>query len=305
VTAWADEVVADAAFGAGPAAQQRHLEEALTLAHKVLADRDDPEGPDHLVSVHDPQARQAKHGAYFTGYLLDVSMDADSHLVTALNILPGHGPEAEDAVTLLAQEEQAHGNNVEAVSMDGAGFHGKALRALTAPEGPQVTVYVPPTQPRATEFFTAEQFTLDATGQLLTCPAGHTTDRRRRSYRDTGWQYSFAQKVCAACPLQGQCLPRLPQHNGRGVTKNHHEAEYQAARARAQTEAYQAVRREHPAIERKLGELVRWHRARWARYRGQAKVLLQGLLTGLVVNVKRIVALVGEEKLRAAYAGTG
>jgi transposase len=309
LTAWAEQVPADAAFAAATPTERRPLEEAVQLAHKVLADRDDPDGPDHLRSVHDPEARTAKHGDYFTGYLLDVAMDADSQIVTALNVLPGHGPEALDTVTLLAQEEQAHGNDVQAVSMDGAGFHGAALRALTGPGGPQVEVYAPPKEVPPTGFFTPEQFTLDATGETLTCPGGQTTSKKRRSYRDCGWAFRFARAACAACPLQRQCVPRLPQTTGRVVLKNHHEAEYQAARAKAQTAAYQAVRREHPAIERKLGEMVRWHRGRWARYRGQSRVLLQGLLTGLVVNVKRLVSLAGEaaggDGVHAGWAGTG
>jgi len=312
LVAWADEVPGGPPFAGGLQAQRQALEEALALAHKVLADRADPDGPDHLVSVQDRDARRSKHGDYFTGYMLDVAMDADSQIVTALNVLPaqGPGPEAEDAVTLLTREEQAQGNDVQALSMDKAGFHGATLRALTEPGGPQVEVYVPPKQEPATEFFTAQRFSLDVLGQTLTCPAGQTTDRRRPSYRDTGWQFRFPQPVCAACPLQKQCMPRLPQHLGRVVTKNHHEAEYQAVRDKAQTPAYQAVRREHPAVERKLGEMVRWHRARRARYRGQVKVLLQGLLTGLVVNVKRIVSLVarpagGREILRAGGVATG
>ena len=309
LAAWADEVPAGPAFAAGLPGQRQALEEALRLTHKVLADRDDPKGTDQAVSAHDPAARQSYHGGVFTGYLLDVATDADSQIITALNVLPAHGPEALDAVALLRQEEQAHGNNVQAVSMDGAGFHGAALRALTEPGGPQVAVYTPPKKEPATAFFTAERFTLNVRGETLTCPAGQTTRKRRRSYHDTGWQFRFARKACAGCPLQGQCVPRLPQTTGRVVIKNHHEKEYQAARAVAQTEAYQAVRQEHPAIERKLGEMVRWHRARWARYRGQAKVLLQGLLTGLVVNVKRLVSLVagggGAGAVRAGLAGTG
>ncbi len=101
-------------------------------------------------------------------------------------------------------------------------------------------------------------------------------------------------------------MARLPQGTGRVVIKNHHEKEYQAARAKARAEAYRAVRREHPAIERKPGEVARWHRGRWARYRGQSKVLLQGLLVGLVVNVKRMVALAAATgKARAELAATG
>jgi transposase len=265
LVAWADEVAAQQTFAQGLPPQRQALEQALGLAHKVLADRQDPEGPDHLVSVQDPEARKSYHNGHFTGYLLDVSTDADSQLITALNVLPGHGPEALDAVTLLEHEEQVHGNDVQAVSLDGAGFHGAALRALTEPGGPQVEVYVPPKEVPQTAFFPPERFALDVLGETLTCPAGQTTANRRPSYRNTGWQFRFTRGTCAACPLQQQCLPRRPQHGGRVVTKNHHDQEYQAARAKAQTAAYQAVRREHPAIERKLGEMVRWHRARWAR----------------------------------------
>jgi transposase len=306
ILAWAEEVAATAAHSHASIAIKEPLQQALRLTRKVLADRDDADGPDHLVSVHDPEARRSKHGEFFTGYLLDVAMDADSQIVTAVNVLPGHGPEALDTLTLLKLEEQAQQNDVQAVSLDGAGFHGEALRALTQPGGPQVEVYVPPKELPVTGLFTAEQFTLDASGQTLTCPAGQTTDKQRSSYHDTGRQFRFQRAACAACPLMGQCLARLPQTTGRVVIKNHHEKEYQAARAKAQTEAYRAVRREHPAIERKLGEMVRWHRARWARYRGQAKVLLQGLLTGLVVNVKRLVRLAeGGGKVRALVVATG
>ena len=75
------------------------------------------------------------------------------------------------------------------------------------------------------------------------------------------------------------------------MTENDYEAEYRAAQAQAQTPAYAQVRREHPAIERKLAELVRRHDLRHARYRGRARVWYQSLLTGLVVNLKRLLRL--------------
>jgi IS5 family transposase len=54
-------------------------------------------------------------------------------------------------------------------------------------------------------------------------------------------------------------------------------------------------RQEHPAIERKLNELVRWHAGRRMRYRGRLRVQVQYLILAVVVNCKRIVRL-----LRAA-----
>ena len=75
------------------------------------------------------------------------------------------------------------------------------------------------------------------------------------------------------------------------MVKNIYEAEYRAAQAKAKTAAYGEVRKEHPAIERKLAELVRWHDMRRSRYRGQPRVLRQGILTALVANLKRMVRL--------------
>src|SRR5262249_6945340 len=125
------------------------------------------------------------------------------------------------------------------------------------------------------------------------------------------WQFYFPRATCAACPLQSECVPVLPQGTGRGVIKNDYEADYLAAQAKAKTPAYEQVRREHPAIERKVGELVRRHGARRARYWRQPKVLLQQLLTGWVVNIKRLVKLITAPRgpttgiLRAAAVATG
>jgi transposase len=292
--AWAQVVCASAAFSAALPVQQEPLQQALTLADKVLDDRDDPDAKDALRSVQDPDARRAKHGTYYTGYLVDVAMDADSQLLTALNVLPGGANEGADAVVLLRQEEQAHGNDVQAVSMDGAGFQGELLHTLTDPAGLNVEVFAPPRAPTCPQEIQPEQFTLSADQRSLNCPAGQSA-RERRRHAHGGWQFRFARATCAACPLQSRCTPRLPKTCGRTVFKSDYESDLQAGRLKAQTPAYRQVRREHPAIERKLAELVRRHGARQARYWGQARVRIQELLTGWVVNIKRLVRLLGHE----------
>src|SRR5439155_12987942 len=90
--------------------------------------------------------------------------------------------------------------------------------------------------------------------------------------------------------LREKCLAD-PKSKSRTVVKNDYEAEYKAAQAKAQTPEYAKVRQEHPAIERKLSELVRRHDLRHARYRGLSKVLRQALLSGVAVNLKRMVKL--------------
>lgn len=309
VLAWADEVPQQEIFRQQNEASQETLQQALALAHKILADREDPEAGDKIRSLKDPDARCGYHGGHFDGYLLDVAMDADSELLTALNVLPGNGDEGADAAHLIRQEEQAQGNKVQALSIDSAGYRGDVLRELTDPAELNLEVYTPPVQRPSPSVFGPERFSLTVLdeGPTLTCPAGQTTRTRERSRHDNGYKYRFRKQQCAACSLREQCLTNPQSHKGRTVTKNDYEAEYTAAQAKAKTPAYAKVRREHPAIERKLAELVRRHDLRQARYRGQGRVWYQGLLTGLVVNMKRIVRLLSvpwEAAAGAVRAGT-
>lgn len=292
IVGWADQVSADLGPQPEPApADRRAFADALALAHTILADRDDSAGGDHVVSIHDPDARRGMHGSSFTGYLLDVAMDADSQIITALDVLPGNGDEAVDATALIRHEETVHGNDVQTLSIDKAGFRGNLLREWHDPEGLNLAVVVPPVREKPTSYFTVEDFRHDAAQETLTCPGAQTTTRRIRNHVDTGWKYSFRRSACAACPLFDRCLARLPKATGRQVVINDYAAEYAEARQYATTDRYRQLRREHPAIERKLADVVRRHAGRWARYRGRARVRIQYLLTGLVVNVKRMVHL--------------
>lgn len=279
-----------------PATAHAHqrLRRALDVADKLLADCHAPAAHDQLASAVDTEARVGKHGSFFVGYKLDLLMDADSELITSLNVLPGNGAEAADAIVLLKQEEAAQGNDVAALSMDGAGYNGPLLRELSAPQGLHVDVTVPPpaAPPRTT--FGPERFPLTvlaAERSAVTCPNGQTTQQRSRTRHDTGFRYQFAAKQCAGCPLRSDCLENPASKRGRVVVKNDYEAEYQQVAAKAQTPQYQETRRIHPKVERKLNEVVRHHGARRVCFRGQAKVLIQAVLTTLVVNVKRMLKL--------------
>ena len=202
-----------------------------------------------------------------TGYFLWTSLgDADSEFVTAIDVLAANADEAANATNLIQQGEQLQGKDVAAMSIDGIGFRGDLIAEWTDPQGLNSEVI------RATEGadsprlgFRREASALDAAQAKLTCPAGQTTATRERNANDTGWKYRFAPQQCAGCPLRGQCMAKPETTTGgRSVIKNDYEATYRAAREKAKTARYQEVRRQHPKVERKLGELARWQRARAA-----------------------------------------
>jgi transposase len=295
LTAWADAWQARLTRSTPPLCsdqQQTAFEAALELAHKVLNDRE-PKAKDKLLSLTDADARRSKHGEYYDGYLLDVSLDADSGLICGIDALPANADEAANAQALIESEEASHGNDIESLSIDAVGYNGPALKALSdSPDGPQLTVYVPPKPDWSAtpDLYQPEDFKLNETGDELTCPNGETTTTRHRDAKHHGWVYYFKAGQCEACPLRTNCL-KPDKRGARKVTKNDFQAQYKAAKERATTDEYKQIRKEHPAIERKLNELVRWHDGRRVRYRGRLRVKVQYLLLGVVVNCKRIVRL--------------
>jgi transposase len=289
--AWADEVTPPEDAESNRA-WQIYLAQR-DLAHKILDDQEHPGAGDRTLSTTDPDARRAKHGEWFDGYLFDISMDADSEIITEVNVLPANGDEAADAVDLIRQEVTAHGNDIQAMSIDGAGFNGKVLRELEDPEDLNVDTYVPPGKERETGLFTPNDFKEDTEQRQVTCPAGKTSKYGQRDSKKHTTFYRFDASVCRACPLMDRCLKGAPGKTfGRTVRKTDYQAEYRRAREKATTVEYEAVRREHPKVERKLGEVVNRHGGRHARYRGRWKVLIQELTASVATNVKRLVRLV-------------
>lgn len=273
----------------------RKLQAVRNLAQKILGDLADPSKGDRIRSVVDPEVRRGKHGKYYDGYLLDVMIDGDSELITSLDVLPANGDEAANAVALVEHEQQTHGNHIEQLSIDGIGFNGEVLHQLEDPAGLNVDVITPPKEFSVTEGYPASAFEYCEDGTRVRCPAGEVSGPgSRRAENPNTTFFWFSRKKCGSCPLQRQCHPRMKK-SGRRVAKNRYEAEYERARAKAHSAEYQAVRRRHPAVERKLNELVRHHRGRRARYWGLAKVKIQQLMTALAVNVKRIVRLRGDQ----------
>lgn len=269
------------------------LVEHRRLAHKILADQEHPEEGHRTLSTVDPDARRGRHGDWYEGYLLDILIDADSELITQINVLPAGGEEAADAVRLIRQEETAHGNDIQAVSIDGAGFQGPVLRELQDPQGLNVNTFVPPPKASESPIFTPEQFVADPVEGCVICPAGQRSSYRHRDPKDTCWMHQFKRSTCEGCELLSRCMAQPPKgRSGKTVRKNDYEKEYRQVRLKASTEAYAEIRAEHPKVERKLSEVLNRHGGRRARYHGTGKVLIQEFMAGLATNVTRIVRLI-------------
>jgi hypothetical protein len=211
---------------------------ALEGAHKGRNDRE-PGASDTRLSLIDADVRAGKHGAYDEGYRLEVSLEADSELICALDVLPANGEEGANATSLSMSEEHVHGNASASLSIDRIGFRGDLLAQWSeAANGPPLTVSVPPLdwRPPAPEWFQPAAFLLNEAREEVRCPGGATTRNRKRAERGHGWR--FACSICQwrGCPVRAQGIKPNAQR-GRTVLKRDSEAQYQRARQRAQTAA--------------------------------------------------------------------
>jgi len=262
------------------------------LAHKILDDQDHPGRGNRTLSTTDPDARRSMHGDYFDGYFVDILIDPESEIITQINVLSSGGEEAADALELIRLEEAAHGNDIEALSIDGAGFNGPVLRELEDADGLDLDTYVPVPSTPDTGRFTPLDFSEDSEAGVVTCPAGETSHTKYYDKQKRATKYEFAPDTCSGCSFRKRCMKKAPSvHKGRTVSKSDYQVEHQRARAKTATAEYAAVRKVHPRVERKLGEMMNRHGGRFARYRGKSKVLMQQLMVGAATNIKRIVRL--------------
>lgn len=278
----------------------QEVRETIELAEKIVDDQEHPEKGHRTLSIVDDDARRGKHGGWYEGYVLDILMDADSELITRIDVLEAGGDEAESAVNLVRREQQEHGNQIERISIDGAGFNGAMIRELEDPDGLNVEVIVPPKKEPVPDRFPGTEFELSTDGKSVTCPEGKQSHYRQADSNST--IFRFQRKQCEECPALSRCHPTFGKGPfGRSVSKNKYAAEYERVRERAETEVFASVRREHPAIERKLNEIVNHHRGRRAKYWGTEKIMVQQLMTATVVNIKRMLKLLAGE-VRAELA---
>ncbi|MBN1137969.1 MAG: transposase [Anaerolineae bacterium] len=68
-------------------------------------------------------------------------------------------------------------------------------------------------------------------------------------------QVTFPRATCEVCPLSERCV--RSKKTGRAVRADPYEAYLQKARTRQQIAAFNVAYRFRPAVERKIGKLVR------------------------------------------------
>ena len=235
--------------------------------------------PDRLISVYDPEMRHGRKSRShrFNGHKTQLAVDTDTQLITAVEVLPGNAPDAEQALAVVVASEAATG--VQAVEVLGdCAYSAGETRAEFAEAGRTLIARVPDVQNQ--DYFAKTDFQIDLEAGTCTCPNQHQT-RDFRVAKSGGGVFVFATETCAACPVRAQCTR---SRGGRTVHVHPQEALLQQARELQKSPAFGEVRRRRQVVEHRLARLVQLG-IRQSRYLGRTKTLFQVCLAATVANL--------------------
>ena len=287
--------------------EDRALVEAAGLLARVLAQDIErrTDGPalrdgvakDRMPSVHDPEMRHGRKSAAkrFNGHKVQIAVDAESRLITGLEVIPGNAPDHEQALAVVEQSEARTGCVVEE-SIGDCAYGDGATRQQFADAGRTLIAKVPSATNQGR--FPKTQFPIDLDELSCTCPAGQVT-RDLRPLVTGGGVFHFAIEVCGACPLRTQCVRGT---GGRTVQLHPQEVLLQAARAFQESPSFVPYRKLRQVVEHRIARLAQLG-IRQARYRGLAKTLFQAFMAATVANLTRLAAEpVADQAARTAGA---
>jgi transposase len=257
-------------------------ESGVTLKQGVTRDR--------IVSVHDPEMRHGRKSSSkrFDGHKAAIAVDAESQLITAVEVLAGNAADSEQALELTEASEENTGLEVEETIGDCAYGSGNTRQAF-ADENRKLVAKVAAHGCRGQ--IPKEEFQIDLEQMTCACPASQTT---RTLIKQGYWQdrdgerhplqaFLFDADICTACPLRLDCV-KAKGRKGRTIRLHPQEHLLQEARALQESSAFKEYRQIRQVAEHRLARLVQLG-VRQARYFGRRKTLFQLLMAATVANL--------------------
>lgn len=293
---------------------QRLRDAALLLSQLLMQDierRDD--GPslkdgvsrDRVVSVHDPEMRHGRKSATkrFDGHKSAICVDAESQLITAVEVLAGNAQDREQALELVERTEASTGMEVEETVGDCAYGDGETRKAF-AEASRKLVAKVPNRSGQA--YFPKQDFSIDLEAMTCVCPAGHecrtVVNIGNNHYAAPLQAFRFDAALCDGCPLRSSCVRARPGR-GRTVMLHPQEALLQQARAFQNSPEFVPYRKLRQAVEHRLARLMQLG-MRQARYFGRTKTRFSAFGGSMAATVANL-TLIANKELSLGKHGAG
>lgn len=250
-------------------------------------------------SPYDPQARYGnKRSTTWTGYkvhLTETCDDHQMHLVTHIITSTANIPDVEQteavhkALNMKQLLPQVH--LVDAGYMDSTLVIGSSKRygiELVGPMRPNGSW-----QTKQPEAYDLSQFRVNWRTHRVTCPQGKKSKSwtaKQDPWGNPGIYVKFSRTDCRLCSKRSLCTRSATEARSLGLRP---QAEYevlQSLRQQQETQPWQEKYNRRAGIEGSLSQGIQCFGLRRTRYIGLAKTHLQHVLTGIAMNITRIVS---------------
>jgi transposase len=246
------------------------------------------------ISLTDAEARLMKgRQGQHVSYNVQIAVDSKHKLVADFAVT-NEGNDL-NCLAELAQGAQRELGVKELKVCADRGYYNTAQ--IKTCEAAGIEVHMERPRPAQTEgIFPLEQFSYDATKDVYTCPAG-----KRLRYRTTDREKQvrcYWTEACHRCPLKGHCT------TGKGPRKIKRPVGQDAADRMLQRVAKnpQFLQLRKQLVEHPFGTIKRPMHQDYFLLRGKEKVKGETSLTLLAYNLKRVLKLLGVDKLITALA---
>jgi transposase len=245
------------------------------------------------VSLTDAEARLMKTSkGSEVSYNVQTVVDSKHKLIAAYEVT-NDGNDLGQLANLAKQGKEALGVDELTVLADGGYFDGETIKEC---EDAGITTYLPVPKSNAAQrrgLFPAEQFIYDEARDLFVCPQGEELTFRTREKLHRKEYKIYRTNACGACPLRAHCTT---SQRGRKLRRWVYAAvlERLKERIRGQPDLMKERKKlaEHP-----FGTIKRAMDQGYFLMKGINKVTTEISLTILSYNLKRVINLLGVEKV--------
>lgn len=150
-------------------------------------------------------------------------------------------------------------------------------------------------QKRDPNAFKIEDFAIHWEEQYALCPQRQKSTSWLLGHSPEGIPVtfiSFPRQACQACEAKSRCTHSNKDGRSLSVLRQNAFEALHSMRRQQETPEWKALYHLRSGIEGTVSLAVRAHRARTARYRGAAKLRLQGMATAAGINLGRYLCLV-------------
>jgi transposase len=277
--------------------KERAAKDASRAVKEYLATLDDAgfgaasEVTPKLVSPSDPAAQWtgAMRGpaffAYADNYLVDVKFGVIVDVEATRAIRQA---EVGAVKTMIGRTEERFGLKPERLAADTAYGSAATLNWIVEKS---IAPHIPVIEKSKREdgSLSREDFTFDQDRNVYVCPQGKLLHTTGRIHDSDVLLYRARTSDCGPCPLKPKCCPKAPE---RKIPRSIHEDARDAARALADTEAFEQSRRDRKRVEMLFAHLKRILRLGRLRLRGPRGAQDEFTLAAIAQNLRRLAKLV-------------